>query len=52
MQGGRVKNNSLYFIVYEIEKENDGLASNHAVADSNVSSDKKLARIVKRKLYC
>ena len=39
-------------MVYEIEKENEGLGSNHAVVGRNVRSDRRLARIVKQKLSC
>lgn len=37
-------------MVLEIEKENEGLASNHAMVDGNIRSDRRLARIVKQKL--
>ena len=39
-------------MVYEIAKENEGLASNHAMVDRKVRSDRRLARIVKQKLSC
>ena len=51
-QGDRADTNSTFLMVYEIGKENEGLASDRAMIGKNARSDRRMARTAKQELSC